>query len=234
VRPTRSARAVDPIDVRCVLVVLGACGEVALVPADAPVEPHRARYVIAAGQHEAEVYDAIPRDPIRGITDVTGRDYELALDRSAIYSLGTVDQYDWNKLPGLSDCDAIDLAVDGAMFGWRWRDDLTPPVLEVTAYANTAGVHLTPEAPLFTLDAAELEAAIPIRYTVAREPAAYRFTAAADLRGRAIAATATLPRRCAGAPLDPGAWAGAFYFGGTTVAPHAITASIHERDHAAD
>jgi hypothetical protein len=40
--------------------------------------------------------------------------------------------------------------------------------------------------------------------------------------------TATLPRRCTGEVLDPLAWAGAFYFGGTSTAPHQITAKIRE------
>ncbi len=47
------------------------------------------------------------------------------------------DQLDWNKLPGISDCDQLDLSVDGVMFGWRWRLDTSPKVLEITAYATT-------------------------------------------------------------------------------------------------
>ncbi|MBA3504146.1 MAG: hypothetical protein H0T65_27535, partial [Deltaproteobacteria bacterium] len=93
-------------------------------------------------------------------------------------------------------------------------------VLEVAAYANNAGVHLTSDV-LFTLDAADLEARAPIRYRVWREAGSYGFEA----RGRVV----MLPRRCAGAPLDPSAWAGAFYFGGTSTAPHEITAQIRER-----
>jgi hypothetical protein len=177
-----------------------------------------ARYEIAPGEHTAHVFEAVPKNPVQGITDVIGRDYELVLDPTAVYELGNVDQFDWNKLPGLSDCDEIDLSRDGAMFGWRWRPELG--VLEVTAYANNAGVHLTTDV-MFTLDVTALEAREPIRYRVWREPAAYRF----DARG----VTATLPRRCVDAPLDPAAWAGAFYFGGTSSAPHAISARISER-----
>lgn len=199
---------------RAACLVLAACAAPAEAP-DAPVVTW-ARYEITAGEHTAHVFDAVPKNPVQGITDAVGRDYDFAFDPSAIYELGNVDQLDWNKLPGLSDCDAIDLAQDGAMFGWRWRPERG--VLEVTAYANNAGVHLATE-PLFTLDAAALGE--PIRYRLWREPAAYRFEA------RGVAAT--LPRRCTGAPLDPGAWAGAFYFGGTSTAPHAITARISER-----
>jgi hypothetical protein len=197
---------------------LAACSSSAAEPTPDAVEVTWARYEIAAGEHTAHVLDAVPKNPVQGITDAVGRDYELVLDPTAIYELGNVDQLDWNKLPGLSDCGEIDLSRDGAMFGWRWRPELG--VLEVTAYANNAGVHLTTDV-LFTLDVAALDAREPIRYRVWREPSAYRF----DARG----VTATLPRRCIAAPLDPGAWAGAFYFGGTSVAPHAISARISER-----
>ncbi|HLL25501.1 MAG TPA: hypothetical protein VK427_25365 [Kofleriaceae bacterium] len=194
---------------------------------DAPTETW-ARYAIAAGAHGAHVLDAIPRNPIQGVTDVIGRDYELVLDPSAIYTLAEEpnDQLDWNKLPGFSDCGEIDLSRDGAMFGWRWRPELG--VLELAAYANNAGVHLD-AGVLATLDAEDLAARVPLRYRVWREPTTYRFELAGEARGRLIAANATLPRRCVDEPLDPLAWAGAFYFGGTSTAPHEITAQIRER-----
>lgn len=192
---------------RALVLLLAAC----TVPSE-----HFATYTIAAGMHESIVTDRIPKDPIDGVTDVTERDYELALDRSAIYDLGTDDQLDWNKLPGLSDCGEVDLAKAGAMFGWRWRVDLQ--VLEITGYANVAGVHCTLDAPLVTLDADELDALLT--YRVARTDTAYVFSIGA--------VSGELPRGCAGAPLDPLAWASSFYFGGTSVAPHAITARMHE------
>jgi hypothetical protein len=195
-------------------------------PAAAPVEQAWAGYLIPAGEHTARVIDGESRNPIVGVTDAIGRDYELAVDATATYALGTVDQYDWNKLPGLSDCGEIDLSRDGAMFGWRWS--LERSALEVTAYANNAGVHLTSDV-LFTLDAAQLAAQVPIRYTVAREAARYVFAATGD----GLAVTAELPRRCAGEPLDPLAWAGELYFGGTSTAPHDVTAQIRERSWAA-
>jgi hypothetical protein len=189
-----------------------------------------ATYVIAAGSHDATLVDRVPKNPIDGVTSTVGRDFELILDPSAIYELTApvepTDQLDWNKLPGLSDCNTIDLSVDGIMFGWRWRLDLQ--VLEVTAYANNAGVHLTPESTLFTLDAADLEAREPLHYRVWREAEQYQVTAAGTIRGRPIEAAGTLPRRCTEAEVDPLAWAGAFYFGGTSTAPHEITAKIRE------
>lgn len=187
------------------------------------------RYLIPAGQHTAQVLDAQPKNPLQGVTDAVGRDYELALDATAIYVLTAPvqpdDQLDWNKLPGLSDCDEVDLAKDGAMFAWRWRPELA--VLEITAYANNAGTHLQTD-PLFLLDADDLGADAALRYRVWREPSAYHFDVTGEVRGRAITATTTLPRRCSETPLDPLAWAGAFYFGGTSTAPHDITARIRE------
>jgi len=195
-----------------------------------PVERPWATYAIPAGEHTATVDKPGLHNPIDGVTDVVGRDYELALDGSAIYVLTQPtqpeDQYDWNKLPGLSDCGTVDLAVDGAMFGWRWRIETSS--LEVTAYANNDGVHLTIEAPLFTLDADDLVAAEALRYTVAREQDMYAFTVRGVVRGREIATAARLPRRCSELERDPLAWAGAFYFGGTSVAPQPITAQMRE------
>ena len=78
------------------------------------------------------------------------------------------------------------------------------------------------------LDAADLEARTPLHYRVWRENATYQFAVDGEIRGRTIAATATLPRRCIDVELDPLAWASAFYFGGTTTAPHEMTAMIRE------
>jgi hypothetical protein len=192
-----------------------------------------ATYVIDAGRHDAQLVDRMPKNPIDGVVSTVGRDYDLILDPSAIYELTDpvepTDQFDWNKLPGLSDCNTVDLSVDGIMLGWRWRLDLAPQVLEITAYANNAGVHLTPEQPLFVLDAADLEARAPLRYRLWRELSHYEVHVEGTMRGRTIAANATLPRRCSEVELDPIAWAGAFYFGGTSTAPHQITAKIRER-----
>jgi hypothetical protein len=217
-----------------VLLLLGvaACGSADPAPADA-ASPDWATYVIAPGRHDAMLVDRSPRNPTDGVSSAVGRDYELILDPSAIYELTSPvqpnDQLDWNKLPGLSDCNTTDLAVEGLMFGWRWRLDLQPQVLEVTAYANNASVHLTPPTPLFVLDAADLDARTPLRYRVWRESTAYQFMVEGEIRGRVINAATTLPRRCTDVELDPLAWAAAFYFGGTSTAPHEITAKIREQ-----
>lgn len=199
---------------------------------DRAAAPGWATYTIAAGAHTATLADREPRNPIDGVVYVDGRDYELVLDPSARYELidpvQPEDQLDWNKLPGLSDCHTVDLSVDGVMFGWRWRPELDPPVLEVTAYANNQRVHLTPPAPLFVLDAADLEARAPLRYRLVREQASYALAVRGNVRGRTIDVAAALPRRCVDVERGPLAWAGAFYFGGTSRAPHAITAQIRE------
>lgn len=205
-----------------VLASCAACAGPAVEPPDAARA--WATYTIAPGAHDAHLAGREPKNPMDGVVSVVGRDYELALNESAIYTIvdPPSDQLDWNKLPGLSDCGTVDLAVDGAMFGWRWS--LESSVLEITAYANQAGVHHWLDAPLVTLDAAQLAAEIPLRYRVVREAAQYRFT----ISGPAGAVAATLPRRCVDEPRDPLAWASAFYFGGTSVAPHEITARIRE------
>jgi hypothetical protein len=206
-----------------------ACGDDAVSSPDA-APLGWATYIIPAGSHEAMLVDRVPKNPIDGVTSVIGRDFELVLDPSAIYELTApvepTDQLDWNKLPGLSDCNTIDLSVDGIMFGWRWRLDLQ--LLEVTAYANNAKVHLTPETALFTLDAADLEAREPLHYRVWREEAVYQVSVNGSIRGREIDASTQMPRRCSEVELDPLAWAAGLYFGGTSTAPHEITAHIRE------
>jgi hypothetical protein len=113
------------------------------------------------------------------------------------------------------------------MFGWRWNVDAQ--VIEIAAYANNAGVHLTNDnTVLVTLDAADLAAEQPLRYTVSRIPTHYLFEIHGEVRGRVIDASASLPRRCVEMPTALLAWAGAFYFGGTSVAPQTITAKIRE------
>lgn len=205
------------------------CGSPAPAVIDAPPGPGWATYVIAAGAHDAQLVDREPKNPIDGVVSVPGRDYELVLDPSAIYELTAPtqpeDQLDWNKLPGLSDCNTIDLSIDGIMLGWRWRLDLGE--LEITAYANNAGVHLTSSAPLVTLSAADLEAREVLRYRLWRDATRYRVTIEGTVRGRVVSAEGSLPRRC-DIEIDPLAWAAGFYFGGTSVAPHEMTAAIRE------
>ena len=203
----------------------------AALPIDAPRDPW-ATYTIAMGAHAATISGGGPGNPVRAIVEVSGRDYQFAFDPSAQYVLTMPtqpeDQLDWNKLPGLSDCSTADLSVNGAMFGWRWRLDLEPPVLEVTAYANNDRVHLTTPT-LITVTAAELASATPLRYRFAIDGDRYRFAIRGALGDRAIDVTAELPRSCP--TIDPRLtkWAAGFYFGGTSVAPSVITGRISEQ-----
>ena len=122
---------------------------VALATACTPQHPRPApgpgwnTHTIARGPRRDRAAGRRAPPPLLGFTRQSGRTYHLIFDASARYVLTNPtepeDQLDWNKLPGLSDCAPnYDLAVDGLMFGWRWRTDLTPRVLEVTAYANDA------------------------------------------------------------------------------------------------
>ncbi|CAN5901562.1 hypothetical protein BH11MYX2_BH11MYX2_39240 [soil metagenome] len=192
-----------------------------------------ATYMISSGDHDASVENREPRNPIDGVTDVVGRDYELALNESAMYVLTAPtqpgDQFDWNKLPGLSDCGSTDLSVDGAMFGWRWRVDTEPMQLEITAYANNNGEHITTVEPLVTLSADDLVEAAPLHYRVARDQDTYTFSVRGPVGDRTVEASTTISRRCVEMQRDPLAWAGAFYFGGTSVAPQLITAQMREK-----
>lgn len=191
-----------------------------------------AQYTVNVGAHGASVSGATPGSPISLFTTVAGRDYRFRFNSSAAYVITRPtepsDQLDWNKLPGISDCGTLDLSKNGAMFGWRWRIDLTPPVLEVTAYANNDGKHLWPTAPLFSLDAADLASDEPLSYRVWLDGSRYQFAVTGTVRGRSISATTTLPRSCAGTSATALKWASGLYFGGTSTAPSKITGHVAE------
>jgi hypothetical protein len=219
--------------------ILAACGgSDAADPADAPAAaadaaPVWARYVIEPGAHDAIVEGGTAGNPLAGFLEVTGRDYQLAFDASAAYVITApvepTDQLDWNKLPGLSDCGVVDLSLDGAMFGWRWRTDLEPMRLEITAYANAAGTHQWLDEPLVTLTAADLAAETPLRYRLWPAGDAFHFTITGTVADLPIDAAATLPRSCPAVPATIAKWAAGLYFGGTSTAPSRITATVTER-----
>lgn len=118
------------------------------------------------------------------------------------------------------------------MFAWRWAEWRTPPVLEVTAYANNDGKHLPVEdPPLIAIDEEDLQSDTPLRYKLWIEPSRYRFSISGTIRGRSIDAETTITRRCT--EMDPSAleqqWAAGLYFGGTSLAPQRITGRVFER-----
>lgn len=212
-------------------------GDSAPPPALSPEEQAQlaagwALYTIDVGAHSARVSGGSSGNPLAWFTSVPGRDYSFRFNSSARYVLTRPmqpeDQLDWNKLPGLSDCGTVDLSVNGAMFGWRWRLDTSPKVLEVIAYANNHGKHLWLAMPLFTLDDADLAADAPLRYRVWLDGAQYRFAVSGSVRGRAISVSATLPRACASTSATALKWASGLYFGGTSTAPSKITGYITE------
>jgi hypothetical protein len=203
------------------------------MPIDAPAGPPFATFRIDVGRHDATITGGSNDNPIRQFVSVGGRDFLFAFNASAAYTLTNPvepqDQLDWNKLPGLSDCGTLDLSVNGAMFGWRWRLDLNPHVLEVTAYANNNSTHLWLAQPLFTLEAAELAADAPLRYRVWLDGNLYRFSVQGMIGARAIDVSATHPRVCPNTSATGLKWAGQFYFGGTSTAPSVITSRVSER-----
>lgn len=212
-----------------VLVALGACA--------APGTPTGwASYTIEEGAHSATVgtTSGAPSPKAGWVAPgPSSRTYQLAFNGTARYVLTNPtqphDQLDWNKTPGFSDCGDFDLARNGAMFGWRWRTDTTPRRLELVPYANNDGVHLYPETALVSLSSEDLDAAAPLRYSIAIDGNLYRFSISGTVRGRAIAETATLPRACPGTAPTTGKWMAGLYFGGTSVAPSTIHAYVLER-----
>ncbi len=200
-------------------------------PIDAPTASW-ATYRIEVGRHDATITGGGTDNPIRAFTNVDGRDFQFAFNPSAMYVLTMPtqpeDQLDWNKLPGLSDCNTVDLSVNGAMFGWRWRVDLVPNVLEVTAYANNDRAHLWPAQPLFTLTAAELAADAALRYRVWWSGATYHFAVTGMVGDRAIDVATTITRVCPNQATGALKWASGLYFGGTSTAPSVVTGRITE------
>ncbi len=205
-------------------------------PTPAP-GPGWSRYTIATGTHSATVVrGAQATAPLAAFTSVAGRRFHFLFDATAKYVLTNPtqpeDQFDWNKLPGLSDCPVngipnVDLSQNGWMFGWRWRTDLAPRRLEVTAYANNNGVHLTPPTPMVTLTEAQVDAGVPLWFELAisADHQRYEFRVAGP---GSRSATASLPRQCPSASTTALKWASGFYFGGTSTAPNLITGSINE------
>ncbi|MFO0727608.1 MAG: hypothetical protein U1E65_27770 [Myxococcota bacterium] len=206
-------------------------GEDASAP-DAAAHYGWARYTIAAGAHTATIdRNGAAQLPRSGFMSGGARVYDFIFDRSAMYVLTNPtepdDQLDWNKLPGLSDCGQLDLAQDGLMFAWRWRPDRVPPVLEIAQYANNGGTHLYPAEGLVTLEESELAEETPLHYALEIAETEYRFHLTGTLARGPIDESARFPRRCTTSTTAL-KWAGGFYFGGTSTAPHRISGFVQE------
>jgi len=156
------------------------------------------------------------------ITTASGLSYQFAFNSTARYNLNNVDQYDWNKLPGMGDCGSIALSRNGAMFGWRWNV-LTQRV-EISAYANRFGHHQywdnnQNSVQLVELEMTDIQEFAPLRFDIQIQGSRYLFTVSGRLpNGRVINAQSTLARGCESRPnrFKNGS---NFYFGGTSVAP---------------
>lgn len=158
--------------------------------------------------------------------------YNFAFDPSAIYQHPDNDQWDWNKLPGVSDCGTLDLKVNGAMFGWRWIPGTQK--LQITAYANRNSVHQSWDSPgttfqnqvqLIELNKSDIMQFAPLTYEIKLEPLLYRFSIQGVLpSGRTISSVSTLPRKCSKHPLIK--HGSTMFFGGTKVAPHKVTGHV--------
>ncbi|SEL54937.1 hypothetical protein [Rhodococcus maanshanensis] len=197
--------------------------------------PGWSSYTIERGAHSASVgRPAGATGPLEGWISPGGasRTYDFILTPTAEYVLTSPtqpeDQFDWNKLPGFSDCGDFDLARNGAMFGWRWRTDTSPRVLEIVPYANANGVHQYPQSALVTLSHDDLAANQPLRYSIQIDGSVYRFAIDGTINGREIHETAALPRSCPASPTSTGKWFAGFYFGGTSTAPSQMYAYVRE------
>lgn len=156
------------------------------------------------------------------LTTASGLSYQFAFNSTAKYNLNNEDQFDWNKLPGMSDCGSVALSRNGAMFGWRWNPDTQR--LEISAYANQLGVHQYYDnsqstVQLVELDMADIQEFAPLRFDIQILGERYQFNISGRLpNGRVINAQSTLMRGCESRPnrFKNGS---NFYYGGTSVAP---------------
>lgn len=156
------------------------------------------------------------------LTTSSGISYQFAFNSTANYTIAAEDQLDYNKLPGIGDCGSLDIARNGAMFGWRWNKATN--TLQISPFANAFGVHqykdnFPASVAMVELDMADIQSYAPLRYDIQIDGTKYLFSISGTLpNGRIINAKSTLPRGCdAGANrIKNGSH---FYFGGNRVAP---------------
>jgi hypothetical protein len=172
------------------------------------------KQIVSRGNHYSSAFP--------WITTASGLSYQFAFNSTARYNLNNVDQYDWNKLPGMGDCGSIALSRNGAMFGWRWN--VLTQRLEISAYANRFGQHQywdnnQSSVQLIELEMADVQDFAPLRFDIQIQDDRYLFRVSGRLpNGRVIDAQSTLARGCESRPnrFKNGS---NFYFGGTSVAP---------------
>lgn len=220
------------VGVLALAVVAAAC--LPAHPKPAP-GPGWSKYTVAQGAHSASVsVGSSATRPLAGFTNKARRAYHFIFDSSARYVITDPvqpeDQFDWNKLPGLSDCGDIDLSRNGYMFAWRWRTDTSPRRLEITAYANNNGVHLTTD-PIVTFTAATVDARKPMWFDLSIDQDTSRYRFLVQWYGptdEVVEKIVYLPRQCPSTGTGGLKWASGLYFGGTSTAPQTITGWINE------
>lgn len=207
------------------IAALGLCGLVAAA-CIAPPPPGFSQYRIDVGSHVASVLVGDgARAPLAGVTTASRRTVTVELNPSFRYVITRPvepgDQWDYNKMPGLSDCAQFDLARDGLMWAWRWNTE--DEVLELATYANNASTHLFGET-VATFSAAQLDAKPSVTLGIEIRADDYLFTYRHGSTTRSISMT----RRCADTSVGASKWASGLYFGGTSTAPSIIWANVKE------
>lgn len=158
------------------------------------------KYVIAAGAHETT-------DPIVFKT-TTELKFKAKFDSSAIYtSIDPANQYDTNKLLGLSDCNTLH-QTNSARFGWRWVNNQ----LEIMAYCYIDAVRPEP------VRVAVVDLNTVNTYSIAFESDRYLFTVNDTNK-------VEVSKNCNYNGLRYKLYP---YFGGDEVAPHEVRIWIEE------
>ncbi|MBC5991645.1 hypothetical protein [Pontibacter cellulosilyticus] len=160
-------------------------------------EPTSVVYTIKKGSHAStnSSFKTVKAQKLR---------FEVTFDSTAIYtSIKPENQFDINKLYGLSDCSSHH-QVNSARIGWRWSNNQ----LELHAYTYKGGSRKSEFITSITLGK-------PAFCELNLDEGKYKFS----VDGKQV----ELPRGCSGSTdayqLYP-------YFGGDEVAPHDITIRI--------
>ena len=166
-------------------------------------------FIIAEGSHYAQE---------RKVGVFRGESLEISayFDQSAQYDLGDDDQFDVNKLYGVSDCGTLHMK-NSARMGWRWN--LQTRKLEILAFTHVNGVF-----DFKLIGEAKLNQSYRYQIQLSSDKSSYLFS----FNQYQI----SMPRGCqdtviSGYKLYP-------YFGGNKAAPHDIRIKIAEQNEKAN
>lgn len=170
----------------------------ACAPAPGGGGPTTTTFLIPAGEHYAT------NSPVTATT-ADSLTFDVRFDDSAIYtSVLPENQFDINKLRGMSDCETHH-HTNSARVGWRW----TGSAIELSAYTYVNGVRSST-----TLGQIQPNGWYSL--SIAFVGSTYEFTLDGQLT--------VVPRGCAAQDLVKyDLWP---YFGGDEVAPHPVTIEI--------